>query len=32
MVRPTIIGFHPTKLKSYPFMIRLDRFTGRCNV
>ena len=32
MVRPTLIGLNPVELKSYPFMINLDKCTGSCNV
>ena len=32
MVRPTPIDINPVQLKYYPFMISLDKCTGRCNV
>ena len=32
MVRPTLIDMNPNKLKYYPFMISLNRYTGSCNV
>ena len=32
MVRPTLIDINPDELKYYPFMISLNKCTGRCNV
>ena len=32
IVRPTIIDMIPVELKYYPFMISLNKCTGRCNV
>ena len=32
MVRPTIIDMNPVELQYYPFMIRLNKCTGSCNV
>ena len=32
LVRPTLIDLNPVELKYYPFMIRLDKFTGICNI
>ena len=32
MVRPTLIDFNPVGLRSYPFMISLDKCSGNCNV
>ena len=32
MVRPTLIDFNPVELRSYPFMISLDKCSGNCNV
>ena len=32
MIRPTIIDLNPVKLKYYPFMISLDKYSGSCNV
>ena len=32
MVRPTLIDMNPNELKYYPFMISLNKCTGRSNV
>ena len=32
MVRPTLIDMNPVEFKYYPFMIRLNKCTGSCNV
>ena len=32
MVRPTLIDLNPVKLKYYPFMISLVKWSGSCNV
>ena len=32
MVRPTLIDLNPVELQYYPFMINLNKCTGRCNV
>ena len=32
LVRPTLIDLNPVEVKYYPFMIRLDKFTGICNI
>ena len=32
MVSPTVIDLNPIELKYYPFMISLDKCTGRSNV
>ena len=32
MVRPILIDLNPVEFKYYPFMINLDKCTGRCNV
>ena len=32
MIRPTIIDMNPVKLKYYPFMIKLNKIIGSCNV
>ena len=32
MTRPTLIGLNPIELKYYPFMVRLDKCDGSCNV
>ena len=32
MVRSTLIDLNPAELKYYPFMIRLNKCTGSCNV
>ena len=32
MVRPSLIDFNPVELRSYPFMISLDKCSGNCNV
>ena len=32
MLRPTLIDLNPAELKYYPFIIRLDKHTGSCNV
>ena len=32
MVRHTLIDLNPIELKYYPFMIRLNKCTGSCNV
>ena len=31
MVIPTIIDMNPVELKSYPFIISLNKYTGSCN-
>ena len=31
MARPTLISMNPVELKYYPFMISLQKRTGRCN-
>ena len=32
MVRPSLIDLNPVELKCFPFMIRLNKCTGSCNV
>ena len=32
MVKPILIDLNPAELKYYPFVIRLDKCTGSCNV
>ena len=32
MVRPALIDMNPVELKYYPFMISLNKCTGRCNI
>ena len=32
MIRPTLIDLNPVELKYYPFMIKLDKCNGSCNV
>ena len=32
MIRPTLIDLNPVELKHCPFMIRLDKCSGSCNV
>ena len=32
LVRPTLNNMSPVELKYYPFMISLNKCTGRCNV
>ena len=32
MVRPTLIDLNPVKLKYYPFMTSLDKYSGSCDV
>ena len=32
MIIPTLIGLNPVEFKYYPFMIRLDKCNGSCNV
>ena len=32
MVRPSLIDFNPVELRSYPFMVSLDKCSGNCNV
>ena len=32
MVRPTLTDLNPVEFKYYPFMVRLDKYTGSYNV
>ena len=32
MIRPTLIDLNSVKLKDYPFMISLDKYSGSCNI
>ena len=32
MIIPTLIDLNPVELKYYPFMISLEKCSGRCNV
>ena len=32
MIIPTLIALNPVEFKYYPFMIRLDKCNGNCNV
>ena len=32
MVRPTLIDLNPVECKYYPFMISLDKCSGRCYI
>ena len=32
MIRPALIDLNPVKLNYYPFMSRLDKCNGSCNV
>ena len=31
MIKPFLVDLNPAELKYYPFMINLDRYSGKCN-